>query len=258
MDHDWDMLGNCKRIDAMSKVFTDEMILLRDELVPKNITSKTNTPRYLNKGILKRIKKRNKMWRKYRDNPGVANEAIYKTERNEIVSEIRKAKKKFETRLADRIKVDSKAFYAYVNSKRICKDRIGPIIDMSSGKLIYEAADMVKLLNDYFATVFTKEMNVENFEIRETTLEGDSIKLTDVDITEEKILKALNSVKRNKTEGIDGLNSTLFIECKTGIIVLPLKKNFQHSIENSEIPLQWKMANVVPIFKKGSKKDVGN
>src|SRR2546425_5338436 len=128
---------------------------------------------------------------------------------------------------------------------------------MSSGKLIYEAADMVKLLNDYFATVFTKEMNVENFEIRETTLEGDSIKLTDVDITEEKILKALNSVKRNKTEGIDGLNSTLFIECKTGI-VLPLKKIFQHSIENSEIPLQWKMANVVPIFKKGSKKDVGN
>ena len=69
------------------------MVLLRDELVPKNITSKTNTPRYLNKGILKRIKKRNKMWRKYRDNPGVANEAIYKTERNEIVSEIRKAKK---------------------------------------------------------------------------------------------------------------------------------------------------------------------
>ena len=81
--------------------------------------------------------------------------------------------------------------------------------------------------------------------------------MTDVDITEEKILKALNSVKRNKTEGIDGLNSTLFIECKMGI-VLPLKKIFQHSIENSEIPLQWKMANVVPIFKKGSKKDIGN
>src|SRR3989442_5763260 len=58
MDHDWDMLGDCKGIDAMSKVFTDEMILLRDELVPKNITSKTNKPRNLNKCILKRIKKR--------------------------------------------------------------------------------------------------------------------------------------------------------------------------------------------------------
>ena len=40
--------------------------------------------------------------------------------------------------------------------------------------------------------------------------------------------------------------------------MVPLTKVFSMSLEQSVLPLDWKRANVTPIFKKGSKKDKGN
>ena len=38
----------------------------------------------------------------------------------------------------------------------------------------------------------------------------------------------------------------------------PLSKIFQKSLESGQIPMDWKLANITPIFKKGSKFDVNN
>jgi len=38
----------------------------------------------------------------------------------------------------------------------------------------------------------------------------------------------------------------------------PLKTLFQRSIYAGTLPIDWKKANITPIFKKGSKTDAGN
>ena len=38
----------------------------------------------------------------------------------------------------------------------------------------------------------------------------------------------------------------------------PLSISFQPSWESGELPVDWKLANVVPVFKKGRKEDPGN
>src|SRR6266516_1801676 len=197
------------------------------------------------------------MWKKYRENPDVANETNYKKERNEIINKIRRAKKNFESKLANKIKVENKAFYAYVNSKRVCKEKIGPLMDATTGRLICESAEIVNILNDYFATVFTNETEIEKFELGQDVTDEYLNVLNNVEITNENFLKTISKIKRNKTEGIDGLNSTLFIECGMGLVT-PLHTIFSMSLDQSVMPLDWKMANVSPIFKKGSKKDRGN
>ena len=166
------------------------------------------------------------------------------------------AKKNFEIRLAGKIKVDNKSFYAYVNSKRICKDKIGPLKD-DLGNLVLATNKMGKMLNEYFASVFNKDEVTEGIDLNMDAIVGDSVVLENVEITLEKVYRAVSSLKRNKKEGVDGLNSTIFIECKSGVS-LPLQKVFSSSIKNGDIPADWKMANVTPIFKKGSKKDMGN
>ena len=185
-------------------------------------------------------------------------EASYKKERDEITNEIRKAKINFETRLADKIKEDSKALYAYVNKNRACREKIGSIHDDSTGNLLHEPRDIVKLLNEYFATVFTKETEIEEFLIKgeEVSIE-DAVILNNVEITEDKILKAISNTKKNKTEGTDGLNSTLFIECKLGLVV-PLKKLFRTSFDQSILQLDWKSANFSnPFSRKAQRKTMG-
>ena len=67
--------------------------------------------------IKRNIKLRIKLWKRFNDNPTLINEAKYSKCRNEINADIRKAKRDFETKLADNIKEDPKSFYAYVRNK---------------------------------------------------------------------------------------------------------------------------------------------
>ena len=41
-------------------------------------------------------------------------------------------------------------------------------------------------------------------------------------------------------------------------VAYPLAIIFQQSIDQSRVPQQWRTANVIPIFKKGSKRDAAN
>ena len=42
------------------------------------------------------------------------------------------------------------------------------------------------------------------------------------------------------------------------VIVRPLSMIFQCSWESGEVPVDWKVANIVPVFKKGNRDDPGN
>ena len=60
-----------------------------------------------------------------------------------------------------------------------------------------------------------------------------------------------------KACGPDGLSARILRECADELAV-PLCKLFQKSLRHETFPAQWAEANVVPIFKKGSRKDPCN
>ena len=60
--------------------------------------------------------------------------------------------------MADRIKENPKAFYSYVRNKRVVREKVGPLRD-KSGELCFEPK-VGEILNEYFASVFTKERDV--------------------------------------------------------------------------------------------------
>ena len=63
--------------------------------------------------------------------------------------EIRRSKRRFETKLAANITDDVKSFYAYVSSKRKAKPRVGPIVT-ENGDMVSSPSCIAGLLNDYF------------------------------------------------------------------------------------------------------------
>ena len=68
----------------------------------------------------------------------------------------------------------------------------------------------------------------------------------------------LSKMKPNKAPGIDNFNSSMLREVSSAI-ASPLCDIFNGSIEMGEVPLDWKKANVTPIYKnKGTKSEPCN
>ena len=75
----------------------------------------------------------------------------------------------------------------------------------------------------------------------------------------------MDKLKENATElnsifsapGPDGLSPFTLKELSTEIC-FPLTVIFQRSLNEGLVPSDWKLANVTPIFKKGSKFEPGN
>ena len=59
-------------------------------------------------------------------------------------------------------------------------------------------------------------------------------------------------MKENKSPGVDGLSPKILKETVEQIRK-PLAHVFNMSLQKGIVPLEWKEANIIPLFKKGSR-----
>ena len=100
-------------------------------------------------------------------------EDIYKLEVKKLLLLIKKLTFNFQERLLKNcfyIKHGSKSLYAYVRSKHIVQDNVGPL-DGSDGRIISECFLLSENLNEYFISVFTME-DIGALPVLETMFEG--------------------------------------------------------------------------------------
>ena len=69
-------------------------------------------------------------------------------------------------------------------------------------------------------------------------------------VTEKTVYKAMCSLKKKKSAGVDGISQeNLVLGAKA--LVVPLTRIINNSITNGEFPEMWKEALVTPTLKKG-------
>ena len=78
-----------------------------------------------------------------------------------------------------------------------------------------------------------------------------------MEITPNMVLKKLTALIPSKSPGQDGLQPRVLKELKD-VIALPLSIIFNKSLNQGELPMDWKISQVSPIFRKGDKKEAGN
>jgi len=136
------------------------------------------------------VKKKSKVYAKYKDSKHPAYVDIAKKTKREL----RKAKLRFEQKLAEKIKGDTKSFFAYVMGKTKARVLTGPLED-SNKNVIDDSKDMAEVVNEYFATVFTNEIGGCMSEV--STVSG-GIELSEIQVTEDIIRKKLMSIRMDK------------------------------------------------------------
>ena len=109
---------------------------------------------------------------------------------------------------------------------------------------------MAEDLNGYFSSMFTREdissLPVAKFQEAKSDYLGPLI------VTPEIVAKKINTMKDNKSPGVDGIPPKLLVETVEQIII-PLARVFNLSLKERVVPFEWKEANIIPLFKKGSR-----
>ena len=222
----------------------------------KKRRTKTNKKIWITREIVRQIRKKKHLYRNYRLTREPQTYNRYKEVEAHVKQLIKDSVQRFEQKLGDNIKHDSKSFYKYVKSKQQVKDSIGPLKGQN-GEVSSDSKFMAEELNAFFASSFTRE-NTENISSSNVKFKGDSEeKLTDINITPELVRKHLLKLKRYKSPGPDNIGSSLLLDI-CDYISEPLSLIFNMSIHLKQVPTDWKHANVTPIFKKGDKSDPGN
>ncbi|GCB73634.1 hypothetical protein scyTo_0002714 [Scyliorhinus torazame] len=112
---------------------------------------------------------------------------------------------------------------------------------------------MGEVLNEYSASVFTKEKELVDVESGEGYVDS----LGHIEIQKGEVLGVLKNIKVDRSPGPDGIYPRILKEAREEIAEA-LTEIFGSSLSSGDVPEDWRIANVVPLFKKGSKGNPGN
>ena len=229
-----------------------DIAIIIDSYVPMKKQGKRSKKKHLSKEAFRKIRHKKNMWRVYKHTGKDKDYEAYKEALNAATNEVRKSKRNFEHKLEQNIKSNSKSFYAYVRSKQNVRDKVGPQED-NFWNIVTQGFFMAEELNMHFSSVFTRE-DTSFLHVPETKFKGSEGggRLGQLVVTPEVVGSKINNMKENKSPGVDGISPEILKETVEQIST-PLVHVFNMSLQEGIVPLEWKEANIIPLFKKGSR-----
>ena len=153
-----------------------------------------------------------------------------------------------------KIREDPKFFFKYANETIKTKSTVGPLLD-SNKELNDDDLDICKIFKEQFASSFS--VPTDSFDTKNFFNPGRENHLTDIEISTDDIIDAINELPNDTSAGPDTWPSRLLKNCKEELAV-PLKIILENSIRSGEIPDELLKAHVIPVHKKGSRQCADN
>ena len=229
---------------------------IRNDCVQQKHTrsNKPEQPKWFNNSIAKEIGERQKAYKLSKIYPTQENVKVHKQQCRKVDRIIRKSKLENEQRIAAAAKTNPKVFYAHVNSRKPIKSTIGPLKDRQ-GNMISSDEGMADLLNEYFASVYTEE-DLQQIPSVPILYQGNE-PLRKINITVERVREKIKKLNASKSPGPDELYPREIKEVEKELAP-HLHDIYKTSLEQRKAVSDWKLQNITPLFKKGSKDDPGN
>ncbi|KAK4810539.1 hypothetical protein QYF61_004502 [Mycteria americana] len=236
--------------------FKEEVLKAQERAVPRcrKMRRRGRRPAWLTRELWLKLRKKRRvydLWKK-----GQATQEDYKGVARLCREKIRRAKAELELNLAAAVKDNKKYFFKYISSKRRAKENLQPLVD-GGGNTVTKDEEKAEVLNAFFASVFNSRANCSlgtqplELEDRDGNQTGAPI------IQGEMVSDLLHHLDTHKSMGPDEIHPRVLKELAE-VLTKPLSIIYQQSWLTGEVPADWRLANVTPIFKKSRKEDPGN
>ena len=145
-----------------------------------------------------------------------------------------------------------KQFFNYAKKKMQSFTKPGPLSD-TFGIKHTDYQNKSEILNKFFCSVFTND----NGHVPTIPTETQITSSDDIDFTPLAIKRALKRIRPSGSAGPDSFPAVFWRNAAVGVAV-PLSIIFKNSFQMSTVPAEWRLATVIPIFKKGCPSDPTN
>ena len=210
-----------------------------DKYIPSKASRSVASVPWITSEIRRNIRKRNKTHEKVKKTGSSKLRSKFQELRQQIKADIKKQHDLYVNKLVCDIKVNPKDFYRYTNSQRKDNQGVPPLKRRNGSGLAESETEQAEESNGQFTDVFSKTSENE-------------VRLSDIHISNEGVIKMMKGLNPSKALGPDELHPRVLKELaiELGPVFAHL---FQQSLDKGEIPKEWSLANICPLYKKGDR-----
>ena len=241
------------------KTFTEIFLNIMSNYIPNEIKRFVpRDPPWITKPIKTMLNRKNRLFKnykkhRYKDGDRLRLDAF----RAECQKVVETAKLTYLNYLGKKVNepgTSQKAYWKIINRvmNKCRAPKIPPLL--VNNMFILNCNEKAKLFNDFFSK---QCMPIITSSVLPPLNYLTDNRIDHIEIQCDEILSLIRNLNPNKATGSDGISGQMLLLCDNSV-VLPLKIIFRNILVASTYPVMWKLANVIPIFKKGDKQSINN
>ena len=245
---DWDRIFSTNNnVEEMWDSFRNIIQNMINLYIPvKTISSRSKNAPWFNNHLKRITRTKKRKWKKYKRWRTRRHLADYNRYCKYVHKEVICARSKYEKQKFIRKQAEPKSFFNYIDNRTNGRK---PIATLNVGDTqIVSNHGKATALGTHYQSVFTRDNGVlPPFDAR---MPPDS--LTDIQITENCIVKSIKEMNGNGSAGVDEIHPKFFKNVYP-YLIKPLKILFNACLGEGVLPAEWKFGIICPVYKNNFK-----
>ena len=208
-------------------------------------------PPWFDRDVQCALREKNSAHRLKKSQPSPEHDLAFSRARSNFKSTANAKYRSYLLSLVHDFKDNPKRFWSFLKSLKSSRHR--PAILVHNGRSASNVFDCANIFNTTFGSKFS-DPDVDTLPDA-TVLSSSS--LNHFSVPPGKIKTLLASIGKHKACGPDGLSARIIHECAAELAI-PLEIICKLSLDQAVFPKIWKDANIIPVHKKGDKKNPNN
>lgn len=251
---DWTIPSIDTDVDIICAKYMENISNAINQSVPcKIIKVRPRDKPWITNNIRHEMRVRDRYYKKYKAKQCETNLTRYRIQRNRVTSLVKSARNDYKIKIANKIKntyICSKDWWklgkSLLSDTNSAFSQIPPLL-LPDGNYAHGNLEKANILNEYFTSI--TNINIANNLPQNVPLFTESI-FNNITITDGDVLEILTNLDITKAIGPDGI-SPRCLKAGKNILTPHLANLFNLSLIQGKFPTTWKLAHIIPIFKKG-------